>query len=152
MLSWLHFESIVEMKQSVNFSWCSTSLSKSGSNQKCVYVFSDNCRIPSNWLSAFGDSFVFLTQTRQKVFWMIWRDYGSCSRSVWQQLMREERVFHIHRSHPGRVSWGVEPATSNSKTASLMVRDYILSIQKWGPYLFELGEIITTKSLSLLSG
>lgn len=93
-----------KVKQLATFSWCLTSWSKSGYIRNSVYVFAVICRIPSNWLLAFGNSFVFFTQTRQRVFWLIRRDYGSWSRLLWQYLMKKERVFHIDRSYPGELN------------------------------------------------
>lgn len=63
--------------------------------------------------------------------------------------MRQEKVFHVHRSRPHFPGWGFEPATSQTSLR--------YAITLWA-YRSELliclsgGEIITTKSLSLLSG
>lgn len=61
-------------------------------------------------------------------------------------MMGEKRVFQVPITLPQLGIWTCNLQQQNKS------RYYTLSIQKWGPYLFELEEMITTKSLSLLSG
>lgn len=103
------------------------------------------CRIQSNWVS--NQNFIgFLHTDKTKSLLANFEGLWVLVK-VTLTIADEEVILHSQIT-PWLGIWTCNLPRQNNKSRY----EITLRIQMWGPYLFQLGEIITTKSLSLLSG